>query len=290
MSLSQVVSKFEFWRAHPAAMVEDLFGVKPDKWQREVLEAFPHKQRIAMKASKGVGKSTVEAWLAWNFLLTRPNPKIAVTSITGANLADGLWSECAKWMQMSPILRDNFTWTKTRVFLNEAPETWWMSARPWSKTADKQEQGNTLAGLHADYIMFILDESGDIPEAVAMAAEAALSSGIEGKIIQAGNPTSLSGMLYKSCVRDRKLWHIVEINSDPSDPNRSNRVSLEWSQTQIDLYGRDNPFVKVAVLGQFPDAAFNSLIGIVKRFQYPNSSISTSLRYCLKFLYVMKSS
>lgn len=262
MSITEAAAQFDFWRQHPSAMVEDLFKVKPDPWQAKILEAFPHNQRLAMKASKGVGKSTVEAWLAWNFLLTRPYPKIAATSITGSNLADGLWAELSKWQNICPLLKDNFVYTKTRIFLKESPETWFMSARPWSKTADKNEQGNTLAGLHADYIMFILDESGDIPESVAMAAEAALSSGIEGKIIQAGNPTSLSGMLYKSCVRDRKLWHVVEINSDPDDPNRSNRVSLEWSRTQIDLYGRDNPFVKVAVLGQFPDAAFNSLIGI----------------------------
>ena len=35
-----------------------------------------------MKACKGPGKTAVLAWLAWNFLLTRAHPKIAVTSIT----------------------------------------------------------------------------------------------------------------------------------------------------------------------------------------------------------------
>jgi hypothetical protein len=29
--------------------------------------------------------------------------------------------------------------------------------------ADEDQQANTLAGLHADYILFILDESGGIP-------------------------------------------------------------------------------------------------------------------------------
>ena len=39
----------------------------------------------------------VLAWLAWNFLLTRREPKIAATSITATNLADNLWAEMAKW-------------------------------------------------------------------------------------------------------------------------------------------------------------------------------------------------
>jgi hypothetical protein len=262
MSIQEAASQFNRWKMHPSQMVRELFNVEPDPWQLEVLEAFPHKQRIAMCASKGPGKSAVESWLAWNFLLTRPYPKIAATSVTGANLADGFWSECAKWQQMCPLLRDNFTWTKMRIFLNASPETWWMSARPWSKTADTNEQGNTLAGLHADYILFILDESGSIPDAVAASAEAALSSCIEGHIIQAGNPTDISGMLYKACVRDKALWHVVRINSDPDSPMRSPRVSAEWARQQIQMYGRDNPWILVNVFGEFPPAAFNALIGI----------------------------
>ena len=55
------------WQASPHAFVRELFGVVPDKWQEEVLEAFPHHPRLAMKACKGPGKTAVLAWLAWNF-------------------------------------------------------------------------------------------------------------------------------------------------------------------------------------------------------------------------------
>ena len=76
------------WRASPSGFVRDVFGVTPDPWQDEVLEAFPNSPRLAMKACKGPGKTAVEAWLAWNFLLTRPHPKVVATSIT----ADNLWA------------------------------------------------------------------------------------------------------------------------------------------------------------------------------------------------------
>lgn len=241
--------------------VEQVLGVVPDAWQRQVLQAFPKNQRIAMKACRGPGKTAVLSWIAWNFLLTRSQPKIAATSITGANLADNLWSEMSLWQQKSPLLQDNFTWTKTRIFLNDSPETWFMSARPWSKAANTSEQGNTLAGLHADNILFLLDESGGIPESVSMAAEAALSSCVEGHIVQAGNPSDLSGMLYKSCTRDKRLWYVVEISSAPEDPKRTPRVSIDWVNEQISSLGRDNPWVLVNIYGQFPPASFNSLIG-----------------------------
>src|SRR5580698_10488659 len=103
------------WHQHPADFVREVFDVVPDPWQVEVLEAFPHRQRLAMKACKGPGKTAVEAWLAWNFLLTRDHPKIAAVSITAENLADNLWSEMAKWQQRSAVLKAGFEWTKTRI-------------------------------------------------------------------------------------------------------------------------------------------------------------------------------
>lgn len=254
-------SKLKLWRERPDVFVREVFKATPDPWQDKILQAFPSNQRIAMKASKGPGKSTTLAWLAWNFLLTRPHPKIAATSISGDNLRDGLWTEMAKWRDKSPLIKNSFVWQKERIFFKEYPETWWMAARQWSKSADPNSLGNTLAGLHADYIMFLLDESGGLPEAIMASAEAALSSCKEGHIIQAGNPTHLEGPLYNACTRDRGLWLVSEITSDPDDPDRSPRVKVDWAREQIQKYGKDNPWVLVNVFGQFPPASFNALIG-----------------------------
>ncbi|MDE2233440.1 MAG: hypothetical protein KGJ90_05015 [Patescibacteria group bacterium] len=205
--------------------------------------------------------SCLEAWLIWNFLLTRPMPKIAVTSITSDNLSNGLWAELAYWMTKSPILNSLFTFTKTRIFSKEYSETWFCAARSWSKSASPSEIGNTLAGLHADYIMFVLDESGAMPDAIMASAEAALSSCVEGHIVQAGNPTHLEGPLYRACTSERNLWRVTNISSDPDDPKRSARVSIKWANEQIEKYGKDNPWVLVNVFGRFPSASLNALIG-----------------------------
>jgi hypothetical protein len=249
------------WKASPSLFVRELFGVTPDPWQDEVLDAFPKSPRIAMKACKGPGKTAVEAWLAWNFLLTRREPKIAATSITWDNLTDNLWAEMAKWQQRAPYLRAHFQWNRTRICAREHPETWWMSARAWNRTADRTQQGSTLAGLHADNILFILDESGGIPDAVMATAEAALASCVDGHIVQAGNPTHLEGPLYRACTSERRLWHVVEITADPDDARRSTRVKAEWAREQIEKYGRDNPWVLVNVFGKFPPGSLNTLIG-----------------------------
>lgn len=263
-------SKIKAWRENPAQFVHETLGVQEiDPWQKQVLEAFPcmdpDKLRISMQACAGPGKSAVLAWCGWNFLSCYgsrgEHPKGAAVSITGDNLADNLWPEFSKWQSRSEFLLSAFKWTKSRIFSVSHPETWFMSARSFSKTADTEEQGRTLSGLHSKFVLALVDESGDIPLAVAKAAEQALStSPIFGKILQAGNPTSRDGMLYAAASTFRHLWYIVRITGDPEDPNRSQRIGIEWAREQIRAYGRNDPWVKALILGEFPEGAINSLL------------------------------
>lgn len=249
------------WREDPVAFVREVFGEEPDGWQATFLRNFPTNQRMAIKSGKGPGKTCLLAWCCWNFLATRPSPKIIATSITGDNLNDNLWPEMSKWREKSEFLKTAFEWNKTRIICKSHPETWFMSARTWPRGADKQQQANTLAGVHADYVMFVLDESGGIPDAVMAAAEGGLSTGIETKILQAGNPTHLEGPLYRACTSERRLWYVQEITGDPADPNRATRVSVKWANEQIEKYGADNPWVLINVFGKFPPASINALLG-----------------------------
>jgi phage terminase large subunit len=258
------------WKKSSVTMVRELFHAEPDKWQIKALEAFssndPDKQRIAMKANKGPGKTAVLAWIIWNFQLcfaeVGEHPQGAATGISEKNLDDNLWKELSKWQQRAPLLRDQFTWTKSRISNNDFPETWFFSKRTWSKSADSQQQADTLAGIHAKYILFVLDESGGIPSSIMATAEGGLSTvGTRGKIVQAGNPTHLTGPLYDACTRHASKWCVIEITGDPDDPDRSPRIDVKWAREQIEMYGRNNPWVLVNVFGQFPPASLNALLG-----------------------------
>jgi hypothetical protein len=254
-------SKIDAWLAHPAQMVEDEFGVKPDAWQAEALEAFPHSPLLAMRACAGPGKTAVLAWLGWNYLLTRPYPYIGATSITGDNLRANLWTELGRWQAKSDLLQLLFTKTKTAIFAKEEPQTWKLEARSWAKDANAEQIGNTLAGVHADCVMWLLDETGDYPDAVMPACEAIFAgSPKEAHIVQAGNPIRRRGPLYHAVMDHTKKWRVITITADPDDPKRTPRVSVEHARRQIALWGRDNPWVKVKIFGEFPDSDFNALI------------------------------
>lgn len=252
--------------------VADHFHVTPDRFQEELLVAFCNPDRaysrISLQAAAGVGKSAGMAWCAWYFLATQclrehQHPKALATAVTDENLRDNLWAELAKWQQMSPWLSSAFTWNAERIVATDHPETWFLARRAWPKTGNADAQGATLSGLHAEAVACFIDESGTIPSTVLRAAEQALADNPRfGKIVQAGNPISLEGMLYFAATTARHQWTVILVTNDPDDPQRATRGDATWAREQIALYGRDNPWVKAYILGQFPPSSLNALLGV----------------------------
>ena len=264
---AEAVATIKRWREDPDGAIQFVrsqFQVEPDPDQVAALLGYQKGNATAMAASKGCGKTAVLAWCGWHFMTCYEDSNCAATSITEDNLRDGLWKEFAKWQAKSKLLTREFQWTKERIFAKHPAHTatWWISARTWSKSADAQRQSDTLAGLHADYLLFLLDETGSMPRAVMATAEAALSSGKVAKIVQGGNTTNPDGPLYGACVTHRSLWNVIRMTGDPDSPKRSPRVQVEWAREQIQKYGRHSPWVRVNVLGEFPEAAFNALLSV----------------------------
>lgn len=265
MDQSKLADALRHWRRDPVKMVTDLFHVEQfDPWQVESLRSYQHSPRMAMKACKGPGKTAVLSWIGWHFLLCYPFGNGIATSITGDNLKDGLWKEMSRWQYESDLLKALFDVTGERIVAKEAPKRWWLSARTWPKSASTEEQANTMAGLHADNVIVLIDEVGDIPLGVVVAAEAALANADYkhrfAHLCMAGNPTRPEGPLFDAC-NNRDRWKVIEITGDPDDPKRSTRIDIAWARDQIKTYGRDNAYVMVNVLGKFPKTALNALVG-----------------------------
>ena len=255
-------AKLAEFREHPAQQAEEMFGIVPDPKQREALEAFPHAPRIAMQSCTGAGKTLVLAICGWNFLLTRAFPIVGATSISGANLKSNLWTELARLYEKCAALRKLFEFTTTQIFSREHPRTWKMEARTWARDATAEQIGTALRGIHAECVMWLADETGDYPPAILPTLEAIFSGEPkEAHIVQAGNPINRHGVLFRACVLARKLWKVVEMTADPDDPERTSRVSIEHAREQIEQYGRDNPWVRINILGLFPLSDVNALIG-----------------------------
>ena len=254
-----IVDDIARWRNNSALMMEELYNVTLDDWQKDAFKLYDENEMVALQASKGPGKTFVLAGCGTHMMLCYSHPNVGAISITEDNLRDNLWKELALWTNRSDLTRKTFKHIGKKFFHKKYPKTWFITARQFSKDADVMQQGLALAGLHADYIGFLIDESGEIPQAVVATAEAVLSSCKRGRLIQAGNTTSKKGALYAAYRDDH--WKNLSINSDPKNPKRAKRVSVQWAQQQIDRYGRDHPWVKINVLGEYPDQTFRQLVG-----------------------------
>lgn len=263
-----LIPKLKTWREDAVLFVREVFHVEPDEWQLDALKILSGggRVRLALKACAGPGKTAVLAWEGWRRLLCYGDklnhPKGIAMSISWDNLRDNLWAEMAKWRGVSPLLQALFAWTKERIFAVDHPETWFLAARAYSKTADTEAIGRMLSGLHSRYPFYLIDESGDLPPNIGRSAEQGLTECEHGMILTAGNTTSQTGMLYAVAATLREDWAVVSITGDPDDPKRSPRVDIEWARDQIKQYGRDNPWVMAYVLGLFPAGALNKLLSI----------------------------
>jgi hypothetical protein len=259
----QAIQAIVAWHDDPVLFVRQVFGAIPDEWQADALRAIARDPRVGMSACKGPGKSCVEAWAVWWWEDTRVDAQCICTSITGANLKDGLWKELAFWHSKSPLLARVFTIKGERITHNERPKTWWVSARTWAQGADATQQADSMSGFHGPAVMIVLDEMGSYPDGVVVAAEAIFANqGVaEARLVAAWNPTRTDGPAFRVTTRDRKRWTIIYVTGDPDDPKRSPRISKEWAQGMIDDWGREFDWVRVNVLGLFPNAAEDKLLG-----------------------------
>lgn len=267
--LKEAQARIRGWRENPKQFVHEQFQVTLDPWQEKALEFLAGpiraRRRIMMKACTGPGKSAVLAWIGWwrlsCFAKIGDHPKGAALSGEGRdNLKDNLWSELSKWQKRSQFLTQAFSWNQERIAAVDHPETWFLSARSYPKSANDEDIGRSLSGLHSPFPFLLLDETGAMPPQVGQKAAQIFTGNPEDALLAgAGNPVLTDGLLYHACVNETALWDIVSITADPDDPNRTSRVPIEHAREMIKQYGRDNPWIMATILGEFPKSAVNAL-------------------------------
>ncbi len=227
----------------------------PDQWQAETLMEIGEKAQtieeaiqIARRSGHGVGKTALIAWIIHWFMSTRPHPQVVVTANTRTQLEAKTWRELAKWHKLA-LNSHWFTWTATKFYHVDHPETWFATAVPWS--AEKSE---AFAGTHEKHVLVLFDEASAIDDIIWEVTEGAMTT--PGAMwIVFGNPTRNTGRFSECFKKYRHRWSCKEIDSRSA--KKANQTQI---QQWIDDYGEDSDFVRVRVKGQEPRAGSMQLI------------------------------
>ncbi len=228
----------------------------PDKWQAEYLARLRQEVRkpgadnirFATASGNGVGKSSMVAWIILWFISTRPHPQIRVTANTREQLLKTTFRELAVWHKRA-LNSHWFTWTATKFYRNEHPETWFANAIAWS--ADNPE---AFAGLHAPHTMVVLDEASGIDDVIWDYTEGAMTTNKVFWLVF-GNPTKNTGRFRECFGSQQHRWITTRVDS-----RTAKMANKSLIQNWIDDYGEDSDFVRIRVKGEFPRAGSTQFI------------------------------
>lgn len=228
-----------YYAVHPVEFVQDIIRATPDDKQAEILNSLVVNPMTSVRSGHGIGKSTVEAWAVIWFLVTHPYPKIPCTAPTQHQLYDILWAEISKWKRNNKVLDNELIWTKEKLYMKGHLEEWFAVARTAS-TPD------ALQGFHAEHMLYIIDEASGVDDKIFEPVLGALSTP-GARLLMCGNPTQLSGFFYDSHNKLRQQYKTFHV-----DGRESSRVSDEFVQTIVNMYGEDSDVFRVRVAGDFP--------------------------------------
>lgn len=235
-----------YYADHILDYVKEVVGATPDDNQGPVLESCMNHQLTSVRSGHGVGKSALESWVIKWFMYSRPFPKVPCTAPTQHQLYDILWSELNKWNRQSADA-DLFEWTNERFYHKAHREEWFAVPR----TATKPD---ALQGFHADHVFYVIDEASGVEDKIFEPVLGALSTDGAG-LLACGNPTQLAGWFFDSHNKNRSLFNPFHI-----DGRNSPRVTQQYIQMIIDMFGEDSDVFRVRVAGDFPKAMPDSFI------------------------------
>lgn len=244
--------------AEPARWVEERLGQTVWSKQREILHAVRDHRRVAVRSGHGVGKSWTAALVACWWLDTHPpgTAFVVSTAPTFAQVRAILWRYIRKHHRAGQLVgRVNQTeWLIDDELVGYG-----------RKPADADTDG--FQGIHARYVLVLIDEACGVPEQLWTAADA-LATGPDCRILAIGNPDSAASHFRKVC-RPGSGWSQMAISAFDS-PNLTGEdvpeemaaalVGREWVEEKAREWGVDNPVYRSKVLGEFSEDSTHQVV------------------------------
>lgn len=244
--------------ANPVLWVTERIGQVAWSKQRQILNAIRDHRRVAVRSCHGVGKSHIAAVAVAHWLDTHPPGEafVVTTAPTAAQVRAILWR----------YIRRNHKRGRLPGRVNQTE--WFIDDEIVAygrKPADQDE--SAFQGIHARYVLVVIDEACGVPEQLWIAADA-LTTNADCRILAIGNPDNPASHFRKVCTPGSG-WHVIGISAFDS-PNLTGEdvpedvalalVSREWVEEKAREWGVENPLYKSKVLGEFADDAPNQVV------------------------------
>ncbi|MFI2426514.1 hypothetical protein ACH5A7_20860 [Streptomyces sp. NPDC018955] len=246
------------YQDNPVGWVQERLGQVVWSKQREIMLSIRDNRRTAVRSCHGVGKSHTASLVASWWLDTHPpGEAFVVTSApTFAQVRAILWRYIRRVHR-----RGNLAGRVNQTEWHMEDELVAFGRKP----ADHDE--SAFQGIHARYVLVILDEACGIPGQLWVAADA-LTTNSDCRILAIGNPDNPASHFRKVC-QPGSGWNVIGISAFES-PNLTGEevphevaqalVSRGWVEEKATEWGEGNPLYKSKVLGEFSEDAPNKVV------------------------------
>lgn len=246
-------------RRDPAGWVEQTLGEALWSKQRDILASVLDRKRTAVKSCHEAGKSFTAARLAAWWLSVHPaDDAFVVTTAPSAHQVNNiLWREIRRAHRKGDL----------PGYVTQQAE-WKISdgvVGIGRKPPDYDE--DSFQGIHARYVLVILDEASGIPPALWNGAEA-ITTGEDCRILAIGNPTDPASEFAAVC-KPASGWNVIRISAFDTpqftgeplpDDVRSRFLPPSTVDEWRAKWGEGSPLYTSKVLGEFPDASDDAVI------------------------------
>lgn len=250
----------------PVAWIREALDEHTWSIQQTILRSVLEHRKTAVQSCHGIGKSYIASRVAaWWIAGHAPGEAMVVTSApSGHQVRTILWGELGKAHRRGNL--------PGRIARGQVPE-WIIDGdqvafgRKPTDYVDAEQARTQFQGIHARYLLVVLDEGCGIPQWLWEATETLVTNEAS-RILAIGNPDDPVAYFAKVCAPGSG-WHTIKVSAFDT-PNftgervpeqlRDSLVSRLWVDEREREWGADSPLYISKVLGEFPEVSDSVVI------------------------------
>lgn len=198
------------------------------------------KRWITTCSGHGIGKTSDMSIIALHFLICFAGSQVGATAASENQLKDIFLKEFYIWKDRLPDgIKNDIKQLDDMVKVGDGKD-WFMRAR-----VAKPDKPEALAGLHADYVLILVDEASGIDAMTFQVMKGALT-GQNYIVMYFSNPTRTEGEFYESQKKGGRFTKLQfsSLDSPIVRPGYADTIAADYGGTGSDEY-------RIRVLGQF---------------------------------------
>jgi hypothetical protein len=250
----------------PVDWIEDRLGAVTWSRQQDIARAVREHGRVAVQASHSVGKSWLAARIAAWWIDRHPIGEAFVfsTAPSQAQVDAILWRELRKAHAAAGLPGRLTGGAQPRWLIGDELVA---LGRKSADMANAEEAAASLQGVHARYMLLLIDEAAGVPPWVWDAFDS-MATNEHARILAIGNPTDPESRFAQVCAPGSG-WHVEEVSAFDTPAFTGEEVPTEvaeqlvspaWVERMRKQWGEGSARWTARVLGQFPDEADDTLI------------------------------